>query len=246
MWHLVPGRDRIDRRKKLSPQQFLARYYSANLPVFIPGFASRWPALKKWTPAYFKRRFADVPVEVASGREGTYLFDFHVKEISKTVPFGEYIDWVESNPGSNDRYLVANNDGLAKGRLRALLDDVRYARGWLDPKKIEGCVYIWYGPKGTVTPLHHDASNILFCQVRGRKLVKLVSPVYAKLAEHAVSYYSLLDLDANPKELAGVRVLEQLLTPGDALFIPSGWWHHVRSLDASVSVSLTNFVFYNE
>jgi ribosomal protein L16 Arg81 hydroxylase len=31
------------------------------------------------------------------------------------------------------------------------------------------------------------------------------------------------------------------LNPGEALFIPVGWWHHVRALDVSISVSFTNF-----
>ena len=31
------------------------------------------------------------------------------------------------------------------------------------------------------------------------------------------------------------------LNPGEALLIPIGWWHHVRALDVSISVSFTNF-----
>ena len=33
--------------------------------------------------------------------------------------------------------------------------------------------------------------------------------------------------------------LEQVLCPGDAVYIPPGWWHHVETLDeGSVSVLL--------
>jgi ribosomal protein L16 Arg81 hydroxylase len=35
------------------------------------------------------------------------------------------------------------------------------------------------------------------------------------------------------------------LEPGEAIFIPVGWWHHVKSLEVSISVSFTNFVFPN-
>lgn len=33
------------------------------------------------------------------------------------------------------------------------------------------------------------------------------------------------------------KYIEGVLEPGDGLFIPLGWWHYVRSLDVSFSVS---------
>jgi ribosomal protein L16 Arg81 hydroxylase len=40
-------------------------------------------------------------------------------------------------------------------------------------------------------------------------------------------------------------VINLILQPGEVLFMPVGWWHHVRALDVSVTVSFTNFVFPN-
>ena len=39
----------------------------------------------------------------------------------------------------------------------------------LDPARREGSTALWFGPGGTVTPLHHDTSNILFGNVYGAK-----------------------------------------------------------------------------
>jgi mannose-6-phosphate isomerase-like protein (cupin superfamily) len=33
--------------------------------------------------------------------------------------------------------------------------------------------------------------------------------------------------------------------PGQALFIPVGWWHCVEALETSISMSFTNFVWPN-
>jgi len=32
----------------------------------------------------------------------------------------------------------------------------------------------------------------------------------------------------------------------DLLFLPVGWWHHVRGLEISITMTFTNFVFDND
>ena len=39
------------------------------------------------------------------------------------------------------------------------------------------------------------------------------------------------------EEFKKAEYVEGILEPGDGLFIPVGWWHYVRSLDVSFSVS---------
>jgi ribosomal protein L16 Arg81 hydroxylase len=40
-------------------------------------------------------------------------------------------------------------------------------------------------------------------------------------------------------------VIECDVLPGEIIFMPVGWWHHVRSLDICISMSFTNLVFPN-
>ncbi len=35
--------------------------------------------------------------------------------------------------------------------------------------------------------------------------------------------------------------MECVIGPGEAIFLPIGWWHHVEALDISISMSFTNF-----
>jgi ribosomal protein L16 Arg81 hydroxylase len=41
--------------------------------------------------------------------------------------------------------------------------------------------------------------------------------------------------------MKNITPMEVVIGPGEALFIPIGWWHCVESLDMSMSISFTNF-----
>jgi hypothetical protein len=47
-------------------------------------------------------------------------------------------------------------------------------------------------------------------------------------------------------DLTKLKVYEVTLNPSEILFIPIGWWHQVESLDRSITLSYTNFVFKND
>lgn len=96
-----------------------------------------------------------------------------------------------------------------------------------------------------VTPLHHDPHYNLLAQVVGTKYVRLYHPRYtAKLRPYTTGLTqnsSQIDLDQqqhnlNP-EFATLPFLDCVLQPGQMLFIPPGWWHYVKALSVSFSVS---------
>jgi Cupin-like domain len=53
------------------------------------------------------------------------------------------------------------------------------------------------------------------------------------------------DYDNYPR-FRDATVIDLELAPGEVLFVPVGWWHHVRALDLSITLSLTDFVFPNQ
>ena len=46
-------------------------------------------------------------------------------------------------------------------------------------------------------------------------------------------------LDPEADALEGVLVKEAVVEEGEAIFLPPGWWHHVRALEPAITVSLT-------
>jgi hypothetical protein len=101
---------------------------------------------------------------------------------------------------------------------------------------------IWLGG-AVVTPAHFDESSNVACVVAGRRRFTLFPPeqvanLYIGPIGHAPTGtpISLVDFAA-PDEARFPRFREALahsqvadLEPGDAIYIPPLWWHHVQSL----------------
>ncbi|QQQ02803.1 cupin-like domain-containing protein [Lysobacter enzymogenes] len=103
---------------------------------------------------------------------------------------------------------------------------------------------IWIGNR-TRIPAHQDVPDNIACVVAGRRRVTLfppgqlrnlyIGPLDRTPAGQAVSLvdFAAPDYDRHPdfaEAMRHARVAE--LGPGDAVLIPSMWWHHMQALDS--------------
>lgn len=237
----------IDRRPLLAPEVFLRDYYATGTPLVVTDLVIRWPAFTLWTPEHLRERYGAVEIEIEAGRASDPAPDMHFERHRQSSTMAAYVDRVLAAGQSNDLYLIANNRNLARPGLRGLLADIDLPVGYFGAS-VERAARngaLWFGPAGTVTALHHDTSNILLCQVRGHKRLRLFPPDEPRLLSAAHGVYNELDPERDTAILAG-RGLDLVLAPGEALFLPVGWWHHVRALDLSISVAFNHFVWLNE
>lgn len=243
-------RKHIERRSNVSRAEFLEEYYAANTPVILSGLMDGWKACTRWGPEYFKTVRGDETVEIQAGRDKNPAYEEDDSQLRKTVKFSDYIDMVTTGGETNDYYLTARNNFFSRPGTKALLNDIEVFREYLKTDNPGDGTFLWYGPKGTITPLHHDLMNIFMAQVQGRKRVILIPSSESDLVYNDFAVYSPVD-PVNPDyarhpKFRAATVYDVELAPGEVLFLPVGWWHHVTSLDVSMTVSFNNFVFLNE
>jgi hypothetical protein len=250
---LVPRLTDIERVSGLSGDRFVQDYYAVNRPVVLAGEMADWPALTRWTPEYLKAAVGARPIEFQSERGADPLFERNKDAHRRRAPFNAFIDQILQPGAGNDAYLTAYNSERNADALSVLHDDLGFLDKFLDRQAATPRGMMWIGPAGTLTPLHHDLTNNFIAQIVGRKRVKL-SPAaeIGKLynARHVFSEIpdledAAVDMAAHPR-LTGLRSYDLILEPGDILFVPVGWWHQVKSMNFSVTLTFTNFRWRND
>jgi hypothetical protein len=255
-------------RRSISFQEF-EQHLNHPVPLIIRGVIDRWPALheRHWdNPSYFMKKMLDgrrlVPVEL--GR--SYTDDGWGQRI---ITFKEFMNMYLSNSGEGEIGYLAQHDLFAQ--IPSLRNDISIPDFCFSsppppskdlslaiqktPRLEEPLINAWFGPQGTISPLHTDPYHNILCQVVGKKYVRLYPPhqsirLYPRGTEDGVDMSNTSrvpielvemqledDLDGEFGLFGEASYVEAVLNEGDSLYIPVGWWHYVRSLTVSFSVS---------
>ncbi|KAI9786542.1 MAG: hypothetical protein M1816_007866 [Peltula sp. TS41687] len=236
----------------------MANYSS---PMIITHNLDHWPALTRWrVPSYLLRKTLGgrrlVPVEI--GR--SYTDEGWGQAI---IPFRRFLD---------DHILSGNVGYLAQhdlfSQIPALRNDISIPDCcyMTDSDQEEPLINAWFGPAGTVSPLHTDPYDNVLCQVVGKKYVRLYSPSdTSRLYPRGIEDNGIDMGNTSQVEVEGdtssfpffteAKFVDGILNEGECLYIPEsspivshivlqankcsqvGWWHYVRSLSVSFSVS---------
>lgn len=250
---LSPATLGIERRADLGGEEFLERYYSANRPVILTGKLAGWPALDRWTPDYLKARLGGREVELQSGRDADPDFEVNKAAHRTRAPFDAFIDRITAPGAGNDAYITAYNSSHNDAALAPLEEDLGELDEFLVRPQSGPFGMFWIGPAGTLTSLHHDLTNNFVAQLVGRKRFKLLPPSEVDKLYNSIHVYSEVPDLEDPNldigrygDLTRVRIYDLTINPGEILFIPVAWWHQVRSLDFSVTLTYTSFLWEND
>jgi hypothetical protein len=238
----------VDERQA-APGELDALLSGARTPFVIRGLVADWPLVKAGLDsgaaarAYLLEHRRDRAFTVNIGEPGAgdrLFYDEAMRMNFRTGRSGlaEIFAGIDANEGRRDTPVIYLSSIDVKDYFEGLHEANHVDLGAREP--IES---IWIGTRTRIAA-HNDFPNNLACCAVGRRRFTLFPPdqfanLYVGPLDHTpagrpVSMVDLRqpDFDKFPRfreALANAKVAE--LDPGDAIFIPSMWWHHVEAIE---------------
>ena len=233
-------------RNDITPATLAATVADLTKPVIFKNLVAGWPLVttSRKSPSdlvdYLKARDSGRAAETfrqTADHAGKYFYGDDQKSLNfarASIPLSLTLDRLRSlsgQPGAEHIYIQS-----------APLDDyLPRVRDENSLPGIEAAPRLWIGNR-SVTQIHFDLYDNLACMVAGSKRFILFPPeqtknLYIGPFDTTISGVptSMVNLE-NPDFTAHPRFREALTTateaelePGDVLFIPYMWWHHVVS-----------------
>lgn len=228
----------IDVVDDISREEFREKYLKPRRPLVIRNMSKSWPAYEKWSLDYMKEAVGDITVPLYDSSKADPAAP--INAASAEMKFSDYIDLIKREPTDLRIFLF---DPIK--HAPSLLNDYVFPKdlmgGFLDKYPT-----MFFGGIGSETFLHYDIDMAhIFHTHFGRKHIILFDYKWKeRLYQIPFATYALEDYNVEAPDTArfpaleGVEGIECRLEYGDTLFMPTGWWHWMKYLDGSFSLSL--------
>ncbi|RUS17778.1 Jmjd5 domain of lysine-specific demethylase 8 in complex with N-Oxalylglycine [Endogone sp. FLAS-F59071] len=224
---------------------FRLNYFDQSKPVVITDSIHHWKALSRWKDyTALKSQYGDTIVPVELGRFTDPDFEQIHLRLSQFIDLFILGEVPKKNQGNLPTgYLAQHQLFDSLPALRADFDPPVYTRSG---RNDHYQTTVFFGPAGTVSPLHKDPYQNLLAQVTGRKQIRLYPPTQSEFLYPFEDPFKrntsqVTDIEKYEKRkfpwFEKAEYQECVLGEGEVLFIPLGWWHYVKGLDVSFSVS---------
>ncbi|WP_350286471.1 cupin-like domain-containing protein [uncultured Croceitalea sp.] len=230
--------EQIPRVKMLTKKQFIKNYFKPQKPVVIEQFITDWPAYDKWSLDYIKQVAGDKEVPLYDDRPVKHDEGFN--EPHAKMKMADYIDLLKQGP-TKFRIFLWN---VIK-EVPVLQNDFKYPDFGISLMK--GLPMLFFGGSDSHTFMHYDIdlANIFHFHFEGKKqciLFPQSETKYLYKIPHSLIVredidFSNPDFDKWPA-LKNAKGYITELKHGNVVYIPEGYWHHMKYLTPGFSMSL--------
>uniref|UniRef100_UPI00398F5827 hypoxia-inducible factor 1-alpha inhibitor isoform X2 n=1 Tax=Pristiophorus japonicus TaxID=55135 RepID=UPI00398F5827 len=233
-----------------------------NEPVVLTDTNLVYPALK-WDLDYLQENIGDGDFSIYVAKTHTFLYydekkmvnfkNFKPKSRREEMKFSEFVETLGKIEQGDDRYYLQQtlNDTVGK---KIVMDFLGFNWNWINKQQTKRnwgqltSNLLLVGMEGNVTPAHYDEQQNFFAQIKGYKRCILFPPdqfdcLYPYPVHHPCDRQSQVDFE-NPDyerfpNFRNVVGYETVVGPGDVLYIPMYWWHHIESLlDGGITITV--------
>ncbi|HEX8173241.1 MAG TPA: cupin-like domain-containing protein [Thermoanaerobaculia bacterium] len=213
--------------------------HASQRPLVIRGLFDGQPISAIRTVEEAVARLGEVPleltVEYTADNFASQRADWKMEIPALTL--AEYAQYVEREPRTP---LICLEQTLPRA-ISSLFNVPDFADAG-DGDELRMCFF--FGNAGNASNLHFDGDmrSALLHQIAGRKRAVCIPPTqsFKLFPMNNFSGVLLYNYAAREREelLRYTGGFETLLEPGDTLFIPAGWWHHLDYVDTGLSFNI--------
>ncbi|HET9448263.1 MAG TPA: cupin-like domain-containing protein [Steroidobacteraceae bacterium] len=248
---MLPVANAIEELAGFDPQSLSDEVLTRTRPAVLRGLVSSWPVARAGrasaaaTDAYLRRFYKDATVNAMLGAPDIGGRFFYSDDLSgfNFKPVRTRLDAVLDEIARQSKAEVPPAIYVGSTTVDTCLPGFR-AENDLAFGNRQPLVSIWLGNRTRIAA-HHDLPDNIACVVAGRRRFTLfppeqlqnlyIGPLDFTPAGQAISLvdFARPDFAKFPKFAEALRHAQVAeLYPGDAIFIPSMWWHHIESLEA--------------
>ncbi|KAB7496914.1 JmjC domain-containing protein 7, partial [Armadillidium nasatum] len=267
--YLDSGVQEID-VESVTPLTFFRDWVAPNKPVIIKSAITKWNAFKKWNSSYLREKIGEAYVTVAvtpNGYADAPNNSYFVMPEEKKMKFNHFLDILNKEIEEPGIFYVQKQNSNLTDEFRDLLSDVDSEISWFSEAlgKSPDAVNFWMGDERSITSMHKDNYENIYCVVNGYKDFILHPPtdapwipykLYPQACYNSDSdgkftikpvedslYVPWIcidplhpDFDSYPQYKKAVPIRCRLQA-GDALYLPSLWFHHVSQSHGCIAIN---------
>lgn len=222
-----------------------------NEPIVFRGLVSDWPLVQKSrvsateADSYLRNAYDGSPVTAFVTEKNVRGRIFYTEDLEETNfrQIRTDLGWVLDQVREHEEDPAAPVVYMGSMALAYCLPDIE-ADNSLSLPGLDASVRIWIGNRSRIAA-HYDVLENIACVCAGTRRFTLlppdqlenlyVGPIDFTPAGQSISLVDFddPDLDRYPRFAEALEHAQSSeLEPGDAIYIPSMWWHHVEGLES--------------